>query len=134
MNKVKATFYLSEDIADLIGHLALQSQIQKSVLVEQALRAYLTALTANASQLKRFHELVDKRLDANLSTDECTELQALEAAFDQADAATMTQAQQRWSAQDAEHRMQIEPLKKIGKKLDDLLHQFGDEMQSLENS
>ncbi len=44
-------------------------------------------LTTKKSKLKRFHELVDKHLDGNLSSSEQVEVQALEAAFDKADVA-----------------------------------------------
>jgi len=122
MNKVKATFYISEEIVALINLVALQNKTKKSALVEQALKEYLLASTANKEKLKRFHELVDKRLDETLSPGEQTELQALEAAFDKADLAQMVQAQQRWDEQKAQTG-QVEQLKEIGKKLDELLHQ-----------
>ena len=96
MNKVKATFYISEEIAELINFVALRDKIKKSALVEQALREHLPTLTTKKSKLKRFHELVDKHLDENLSSSEQAELQALEAAFDEADVVIMAQQQQWW--------------------------------------
>lgn len=143
MNKVKATFYLSEEIAELINRVAFQNQMKKSTLVEQALKEYFLPFTTKAYQLKRFHELVDKRLDGNLSPSERAELQALEAAFNEADAALMARHQQWWEAQNAsyiavskelEQALRMEQLKEIGKKLDELLHQFVDKAQSRKES
>ena len=57
------------------------------------------------------------------------ELQALEAAFDKADAAIMAQEQQHQRLQNAQS-LQIEQLNEIGKKLDELLHQFVDNTQN----
>lgn len=58
--------------------------------------------------LKCFHKLVDKRLDGDLSSSEQAELQALEAAFDEADVAIIAQKQQ-WEEQNAQV-LQIEQL------------------------
>jgi hypothetical protein len=129
MNKVKATFYISEEIAELISLVAFQNKMKKSALVEQALKEYILAPTAKESQLKRFHELVDKRLDGVLSPSEQAELQSLETAFDKADDAIM--AQYRLDEPKAQ-ALQIEQLNEIGKKLDELLHQFVDNAQSQE--
>lgn len=130
MNKVKATFYVSGEIAELINFVAFQNKTEKSALVEQALREYLLALTTKKSKLKRFHELVDKRLDGDLSSSEQVELQALETAFDETDAAIMAQKQQWWEEQNGQ-AWKIEQLDEIGKKLDELLHQFVDNRQNL---
>jgi len=130
MNKVKATFYVSGEIAELINFVAFQNRTEKSAFVEQALREYLLALTAKESKLKRFHELVDKHLDGNLSSSEQVELQTLEAAFDETDAAIMAQKQQWWEEQNGQ-AWKIEQLDEIGKKLDELLHQFVDNRQNL---
>jgi hypothetical protein len=129
MNKVKATFYISEEIAELINLVAFQNKMKKSALVEQALKEYILASTAKDSQLKRFHELVDKRLDSVLSPGEQAELQALESAFDKADLSIMAQEPYQWDEPKAQ-ALQIEQLNEIGKKLDDLLHQFVDNTQS----
>ena len=96
MNKVKATFYISEEIAELISIVAFQNKMKKSALVERALKEYILTPTAKESQLKRFHELVDKRLDGNLSPSEQAELQALETSFDKADLSIMAQEQYQW--------------------------------------
>jgi len=90
MNKVKATFYLTEEVAELLHLFAFQNKMKKSALVEQVLRLREYFLKeSNGSKLKRFHELVDKRLDGNLGEKEQAELIALEEEFDESDVAIM---------------------------------------------
>jgi len=125
MNKVKATFYLTEEVAELLHLVAFQNKIKKSALVEQALREYFLR-KSQESKLKRFHELVDKRLDGHLQESEQSELQALEEEFDEADVAIMDSLETERKKIDLQEA-QIEQLQEIGKKLDDLLYQFADD-------
>jgi predicted transcriptional regulator len=134
MHKVKATFSLSTEIADLINIVARQHKMKKSALVEQALREYLPTFTTEADKMERFHELVDKRLDGKLSPSEHAELQGLEAVFDATDAAVMAPWNEQNSSQESKQALSIAQLNKIGKKLDELLHQFEENGQSQEQS
>ena len=79
-------------------------------------------------KLKRFHELVDKHLDGNLKEIEQAELKALESSFDEADAAIMASLDREQKEIDLQ-TLQIGQLKEIGKKLDELLYQFADNMR-----
>ncbi len=128
MGKVKATFYISEEVTELLRLFASRNQMKKSTLVEQALREYFLN-KVKEDKLKRFHELVDKRLDGNLKESEQAELQALESSLDEADVAIMDFLAQERKEIDMQ-TLQVEDLKEIGKKLDGLLYQFADNVQS----
>ena len=80
-------------------------------------------------KLKRFHELVDKHLDGNLKEIEQAELKTLESSFDEADAAIMASLERERKEIDSQ-TLQIGQLKEIGKKLDELLYQFADNVQN----
>ncbi|MBM3240789.1 hypothetical protein FJZ31_31290 [Candidatus Poribacteria bacterium] len=92
-------------------------------------------LIPKESQLKRFHELVDKRLDSVISPGEQAELQAIETAFDKTDLFIMAQKQHQWDepkAKRASEPQMEQQLNEIGKKLDELLHQFVNRAQNQE--
>ena len=125
--EVKATFYISEEIAKLLHLVAFQNKMKKSTIVEEALREYFHK--AKEDKLKRFHKLVDKCLDGNLKGSEQAELEVLELSFDEADAAIMASLERERKEIDSQ-TLQIGQLKEIGKKLDELLYQFADNVQN----
>ena len=116
-------------MAELLHLFAFQNKIKKSALVEQVLREYFLK-ESNESKLKRFHELVDKRLDGNLEENEQAELVALEEEFDEADVAIMDDFLETERKEIDLQALQIEQLQEIGKRLDSLLYQFADNEQS----
>ncbi len=97
--------------------------------LEQIIENVGAGEAAKEDKLKRFHELVDKRLDGNLKESEQAELEALELSFDEADAAIMASLERERKEIDSQ-TLQIGQLKEIGKKLDELLYQFADNVQN----
>lgn len=84
---------------------------------------------ANIEKLKRFHKLVDKRLDENLKENEQAELEALEAYFDEDELAIMASLEPKRREIEIQSR-QVKQLMMIGVKLDELLCQFDSNEQN----
>ena len=89
----------------------------------------LTPVKINEDKLERFHELADKQLEENLKENEQAELEVLEALFDEVDVSIMDSLAQDRKAIDIQS-LQVEHLKEIGNKLDELLYRFTGETES----